>query len=397
MQRASVAVIFHRFGPYHLARLSAAGAKLPLVGIEVVRKDTTYAWDVVKGANGFRRVTLFDSDEVLNSSALAVELRRRLEGEQPAAVAIPGWSAPWALAALDWAVRRQVPAVLLSESQWHDRQRWQLGESVKRRVVRLYSAALVGGSPHEQYAASLGMPPDRIFSGYDVVDNEHLARRADEARANAPLRSPMGLPANYLLASCRFDPVKNLPRLLEAYARYRQLTSDPWSLVLLGDGRMAPQVLAEIVRLGLHDSVLLSGFRQYRELPTFYGFASCFVLASTSEPWGLVVNEAMAAGLPVLVSNRCGCAPDLVEEGGNGFTFDPYNVEELAELMLKVSTMPDQQRQAMGRRSREIISRWTPETFAKGLMKAVEAAHAAARPKPTVFDKALLWTLIHLR
>jgi glycosyltransferase involved in cell wall biosynthesis len=101
----------------------------------------------------------------------------------------------------------------------------------------------------------------------------------------------------------------------------------------------------------------------------------------------------MAAGLPVLVSNHCGCAPDLVEEGRNGFTFDPYDVEEMAGLMLRISNMPHGEREAMGQRSWEIISRWTPETFAAGLAKAVQAALAAPRPKATVLDKALLWAL----
>jgi glycosyltransferase involved in cell wall biosynthesis len=103
----------------------------------------------------------------------------------------------------------------------------------------------------------------------------------------------------------------------------------------------------------------------------------------------------MAAGLPVLVSNRCGCAPDLVEEGRNGFTFDPYDTEQLAGLMLRLSTMSDAERAAMGQASREIISRWTPETFATNLSKAVEVALAAPRPKATLLDKALLWALIH--
>src|ERR1019366_9028278 len=107
------------------------------------------------------------------------------------------------------------------------------------------------------------------------------------------------------------------------------------------------------------------------------------------------LHDALPIWLPVLVSNRCGCAPDLVQEGRNGFTFDPYETEELARLMLRVSSMSEDERAAMGQASREIISRWTPEAFATNLMKAAEVAMAAPRPKATVFDKALLWALIH--
>ncbi len=165
----------------------------------------------------------------------------------------------------------------------------------------------------------------------------------------------------YFLASNRFIEKKNLPRLIEAYAGYREKAeklkpeilkskisacqnvsvSDftPWDLVLLGDGALRPDLCRLISDLRLQDSVLLPGFIQYPELPTFYAHAGAFIHASTTEQWGLVVNEAMASGLPVLVSNRCGCAQDLVQEGVNGFTFDPYDVEQLAQLMLRIWSM----------------------------------------------------------
>jgi glycosyltransferase involved in cell wall biosynthesis len=114
-----------------------------------------------------------------------------------------------------------------------------------------------------------------------------------------------------------------------------------------------------------------------------------------SETWGLTVNEAMAAGLPVLVSERCGCARDLVVEGRNGFTFDPCDVEALSKLMLRLSSTPEDQREAMGRASQEIIARWTPETFAEGLWRAVGAAHAAPRPSLSALDRVLLRLLVH--
>ena len=140
---------------------------------------------------------------------------------------------------------------------------------------------------------------------------------------------------------------------------------------------------------------MLAGFRQYDELPAWYGLASAFVHASTTEQWGLVVNEAMASGLPVLVSNRCGCAPDLVEDGVNGFTFDPYDVEALAGLMQRVAAMTDERRAAMGRAGQRIIAEWGPERFAEGLMQAVEARMrrpprnaVVVRPGPPVGARA---------
>jgi glycosyltransferase involved in cell wall biosynthesis len=105
----------------------------------------------------------------------------------------------------------------------------------------------------------------------------------------------------------------------------------------------------------------------------------------------------MAAGLPVVVSKRCGCAPDLVRDGVNGFSFDPCDVEALGGLMHRVAAMSDQARGAMARAGRRIIAEWGPERFADGLLRAVQSA--MSRPPPTVswYDRALLWSLAHRR
>ena len=195
----------------------------------------------------------------------------------------------------------------------------------------------------------LGMPVERVFPGYDVVDNRYFEDKVAEVRSQkSEVRKKHGLPEKFFLASARFIEKKNLARLLRAYAEYRRQAevvsrqvshkvstrhSASWSLVLLGDGPLKSDLCRLISDLRLENSVLLPGFKQYNELPVYYGLASAFVHASTTEQWGLVVNEAMASGLPVLVSDRCGCAADLVQEGRNGFTFDPCNVEQLAQLM----------------------------------------------------------------
>jgi glycosyltransferase involved in cell wall biosynthesis len=95
-----------------------------------------------------------------------------------------------------------------------------------------------------------------------------------------------------------------------------------------------------------------------------------------------------------LVSNRCGCAPDLVRDGINGFIFDPYDVQGMADVMFRVAH-GNVDCEAMGRASQEIIADWSPERFADGLAQAVEAALSAQPARPTLLDRALLWALIH--
>jgi len=393
--RNLVAVLFHRLGPYHHARLRAASQLIDITAVEVYAMDATYDWDEVKGAKGFRRITLFALESVhVTAREVIRRIHATLDEVKPDAVAIPGWSAREALAALAWCLIHKRPAIIMSDSTVHDEPRTWWKEAVKRRIVGMCAGGLVGGHPHVEYITSLGMPLDHIFTGYDVVDNVHFVGGAEAASRNAgEVRKRLGLPSSYFLVSARFVAKKNLIRLTEAYASYRRQAGDRiWDLVILGDGELRRDLERQRATLGIADSFHLPGFKQYDELPYWYGAASAFVLASTSEQWGLVVNEAMAARLPVLVSDRCGCAADLVEEGINGFTFDPTDVEQLAMLMLRIAGN-DCARHAMGDASHAIISRWTPATFAESLNQAVNSAMEIRRPATSLADRALLHVL----
>lgn len=396
-----VAVLFHRVGPYHFARARAAGKAMDTLLLEVFQRDRVNGWDLVPGAEGFRRRTLFDQDYQPWGTVIR-GIRQALDESRPDVVAIPGWSDAVAFGAIEWCADRRVPVIVMSETTEWDEPRVHLKEFVKRRVLKMCSAGLVGGNPHAEYLARLGMAPDRIFLGYDAVDNGYFAEKAAEAgRQKAEVQKKYGLPGHYFLASARFVGKKNLASLIRAYARYRELAapgkaesrgSGPWSLVLPGDGPLRPDLCRLIADLHLQDFVRLPGFKQYGELPAYYGCAAAFVHASTVEQWGLVVNEAMASGLPVLVSNRCGCARDLVREGVNGFTFDPWDVEQLAQLMLKIAA-PEFPLVAFGEASRRIIADWSPDRFAGGLEQAALAALAAPRPRLGPGDRMLLQVL----
>lgn len=389
----TLAVLVHRFGPYHLARLRAVAAERPMVAVEYSSVDPTYQWRPTSPSGSFQAHTLFASDEVRSQPVERTRARvaEVLDRIGPAAVAIPGWSARASLLGLEWCLRRDVPAVVMSESQATDERRTAPREWAKSRIVGTFSAALVGGSAHQRYLERLGMPFNCIATGYDVVDNEHFARGADAARADeAVLRSSLGLPERYFLASSRFIPKKNLERLLESYAIYRRRSGpSAWKLVLLGDGALKPSLLAQRDRMALTEDVVMPGFKQYEELPHYYGLAKAFVHASTVEQWGLVVNEAMAAGLPVVVSKRCGCVPELVRDGVNGYAFDPFDTVDLVRCLERVAS-DETDLAAMGLASRELVAHWTPEAFSRGMSAAVSAAKGRQAPRPTALDRLLL-------
>jgi glycosyltransferase involved in cell wall biosynthesis len=137
--------------------------------------------------------------------------------------------------------------------------------------------------------------------------------------------------------------------------------------------------------LGLESAVVFTGWASYADLPVYYSRSRAVVLPSVSETWGLVVNEAMAAGKPVLVSNRCGCVPELVRRGVNGYTFDPLDVNELSSLLRWISSA-DCDLASLGRNGANMIQAFTPETRALAIRDCVETmveAHSRHGKRPS--------------
>ena len=215
-RKPAVAVVFHHIGPYHHARLNAAADRLSVTGIEWSAKGYD-AWGAAATPARYHKVSLFP--EATDHYPDKVELRSAfwsaLEQTNPDVVAVNGWNNFGSLIAANCCVRRRIPIVVMSESSRQDEPRSWWKEGIKRRIVGLYSAALVGGQRHVEYLVELGMPRERIFTGYDVVDNDYFARRtAENSRIRRfEIRKKYVLPENYFLASARFVEKKNLPKL----------------------------------------------------------------------------------------------------------------------------------------------------------------------------------------
>lgn len=372
-----ISILFTNYGPYHLARINSCQAyfksdKWEVIGIEVSRDGVDYQWQTTLDSSQLKIYTILGYLK-LNEVKLRHIIKKTcdlLSQLNPNIVVIAGYARLSMLSALIWCLWYKKPAILLSESKEDDELRVWWKELIKSFLIRKYSSALVGGQPHQSYLIKLGFPKNAIFTGYDVVDNDVFHPNQIKA-----LSSPISKP--YFLSINRFVSKKNLPLLISAYYCYRQQfrSNNVWDLVLCGEGELRSQLEELISQYQLGSHIHLPGFLQQQELLPYFAHAQCFIHASTTEQWGLVVNEAMAAGLPVLVSNRCGCFQDLVLEGINGFGFDPHNPEELVNLMLKMSSS-EVNLEAMGAASLKHIQNFTPEHFARGLKQAIDYALA---------------------
>ena len=369
-----ILILFSNYGPYHIARLEAVSKTLKPdswneYGLELSRKEEEYPWENDLSKNNVSIVSLV-RDTALEKFPI-IELIRllneKLNDLDPDFVAIAGYFRPTMLFALLRCLINKKKTILFSESTEIDNTRIWWKEYIKSTILRFYNAALVGGKPQKRYLIKLGMEEKAIALGYNIVGNENF-NPCEIRKSKRPFKS------KYFLSINRFIEKKNIIFLLHAYAEYKRKSgSNAWDLVLCGDGELRNKIETTIELLNLSDSVHLTGFLQQNELLPYFAHAECFVHASTHEQWGLVINEAMAAGLPVVVSNRCGCCEDLVVEGINGFGFDPHNKKQLTDLMLKMSS-DEIDLTAMGRAGLEHIQKFSPDYFAQGIRKSIQYA-----------------------
>lgn len=338
-------------GPYHQARyngLVAAGVDLTVVACPV--KEFFRPWSIRRPECVFKLVSPFTTGDT--SRALLRKAKVLLREHQPDLVVSIGYNSRYVWSVSAACRLAQVPNYLYLVGWEQERKRRWSTEATKQVVCRFaFSGALVTGWRAFEYAVRLGIPQGQVWRLGNVVDNDHFACE----------RRHVGAAPSFLYVG-RFSPEKNLIRLIEAFAVYRR-SGGEWRLRLAGAGPNEERVRQVASNV---EGVEVSGWVSYEDLPHLLSGAGALVLPSEIEPWGLVVNEAMAAGLPVVVSRSCGCYPELCREGVNGFGCDPGSVGTIADALMRMDHAGRERRAAMGEASRTIIQGYGLEIWCSG-------------------------------
>lgn len=298
---------------------------------------------------------------------------RELSRFDPDIVVVGGYAHITMQLAMLWCRRRGRPYLINSESH-HWRTRAGLLRTLKRIPVRFYisgaAAGLAVGTLAREYLVSYGGPADRMFILPNTCDVERFARESSRARSRrAAIRAELGLgPGPVFLYAGALAPEKNLDVLLRALATVPH--QSPPQLLLVGDGDQRPELKAVVRSLGLGEQVRFAGLRPWEELPALYAAADLLVLPSQFETWGAVVNEALACGLPVIVSDQVGCAPDLVRPGQNGWIVRAGDVSALAAALQEAVTDPARLA-AMGACSAQLAPAWSEDACLEAFTAAV--------------------------
>lgn len=292
---------------------------------------------------------------------------------RPHVVNLTGYYDPAQLGILAYCKLRGVRTVLSTESGESDHARRGWMERLKRCIIRQFDGYFCFGSTSAAYLRSLGAQPEAILTQRAAVVDDERIRQVYETTRTRFSRADRGLaPKNFIYVG-RLIAEKNLNRLLAAFeeARSTMKNGSEWGLILLGEGAQKSALQRQVLGSALSNVYFLPGVPWY-EVPAALALADVLVLPSYSEPWGLVVNEAMVCGLPVLVSERCGCVPDLVVPGETGFLFDPYDVTQLSIRLVALADASPEDRLRLGEAGRQRVEGFSLPRVAGEMLKGFE-------------------------
>jgi glycosyltransferase involved in cell wall biosynthesis len=288
------------------------------------------------------------------------QLRAALQAFDPHAIMVSGWHVPGYRPILR-EYRHKVQRIMCMDNQWRGTAKQWGGVLSSRLFIRpLCDQVWVPGERQASFASRLGFRTAQVMRGMYCCDFGPFSNQGQQR-----LSCTAPLPKAFLFTG-RLIQEKGLDVLTSAYCRYRKLSRDPWPMLVCGEGPWRQRLVNE-------PGVTLLGFIQPSKLPATFALASCLVLPSRFEPWGVVVHEAAAAGLAVLASTEVGSTAHLIQDGYNGALFAPSDSRHLAKLLLAYSNSSEECRRDMAANSISLARQFTPARWASCLLSRIKS------------------------
>lgn len=295
----------------------------------------------------------------------------RLVKYSPEIVILGGYQHPSSLLTLIYAKLFKKNIIIWCESNKYDQRSYLiLKEAYKRWFVRNCDAYIAPGRASVEYLGLLGANPEKVRIAANAVDNDYFRQACAKYRdAKEGLKKSKGYPGKLILYVGRLSDQKGVFDLLEAF-RIISARSPDSGLLLVGSGDKERRY-KDFCLINNLRNVFFEGFIHQEELPFYYAIADVFVLPTHSDPWGLVLNEAMACSLAVISSDAAGAAHDLIVNGENGYIFKNGDIKQIVSCLEDVLG-DEEKRIKMGKVSSEIIKDYSPFKCAQGFIRAME-------------------------
>ncbi|NEQ81888.1 MAG: glycosyltransferase family 4 protein [Moorea sp. SIO2I5] len=349
-----IAILQTRLSPYFVACLRELKQ-------QTAAELLIYAWPNQPNAPFDSRAfadlgKVFNRYEYSNNAIL-----NQLLAFSPSAVLTSGWKDKGYVGICRRLKSHHIPIIAGCDTQWKGSWRQHIASCIAPFHVQKFIDILwVTGERQRYLAKGLGFDGDRCWDGYYACDWDAFAT---QPKSTASGQHP------YFLYVGRYVPEKGLDTLAAAYQAYCEQVQEPWLLVCAGSGALGNRLISA----GAKDK----GFVQPKDLPALMQGASAFVLPSRSEPWGVVVQEAAASGLPLILSDACGAGVHLLRSYHNGFSFPHGSIMGLTQALKAMHLLTPEQRLAYGQASYELSKQYTPQRWTKTLLEGLQQLQTA--------------------
>ncbi len=280
-----------------------------------------------------------------------------------------------------WAKKNKKKFIMFDDAKPVQFKRNVLVQGIKDSIIKQSDGLWLPSKAYECEYEHLHTKSIHYFHGFSCIDNSMFKPSRPNAFDN-----------NVLVCVARLVPVKNMDNLLKAWQLVEQKNTN-YKLNIIGNGPQNELLNQLASQLGLK-RIKFTGTVDNTDIPACYHKADAFILPSLSETWGLVVNEAMASGLPVLLSNKINASEALLTEGGNGFSFNPLDFNQIADVILKYISLSPESKHSMSDKSFEIIGTMDYQNMGNKLVLGLTEINSKPFKKPGLLAGFLinLWT-----
>lgn len=361
----SVLITFDTHTPYLAFRVTelqkavverGLADEIRLEVILLAAEETTYKWESGDWSKLYGGVPVTVLSGKFRTPGLKVFLKpsvwwscckmlRHFFRLRPKVAFVGGYDRPESLTIALWSILTRCKVGPLHDSRFNDAEGYAKNlwlEVAKGLMVRRYDFFMCSGRECAEYSKFLGGQKKPAWTGaWDVVDNDTISHLAQNTARDREILTHLEIESGrpFFFMPIRFLPKKNAGMVIDAYASYRRRAEDggqiPAMLILCGQGPLEEEFRNQVRRLDLESHVKIRPWLRYDDVPRACRLSCGVLLASTHDQWGMTINEALAAGAPVLCSSRAG-AHEIVRNNINGFTFHPWEPDHLAALMFDI-------------------------------------------------------------